>query len=638
MGMMYKSAFDFFTSLPDVSTLPTHNNDASSKVYDRNGKLLYKFYSDVNRTPISLSEIPLSVKQATIATEDRDFYSHKGVSFKALSRAFIKWIRDGGQLTGASTLTQQLVKNVYLSPERTLDRKISEMILALQVEERFTKDQILEMYLNRVPYGGASYGVQEASHLYFGKDIQTVNLSEAAFIASRPQNPSTFFEDRDRALTRKNIVLNQMYEMEYITEKEKREAQAVQLAFQKDQLFSEAPHFVIYVGGLLASKYGHGVFTNGYSITSTISDSIQSIAEEEVEKELKNLARLKVSNAGVLVISVQTGEILAMVGSRNYNDSKNDGTVNTTTSLRQPGSSIKVVNYAYALSHGFTPASILDDIPTVFTTRGAPPYKPENYDGTYKGKISLRSALAQSRNIPAVKVLNSYGVSNMIDLGNKMGITTWEDRNRFGLSLTLGGGEVRLIDLAQVYLTIANYGKRIPITPFKSIVDLRGDTQPVLCSDAACTKEQVLDPRVAYQLISILSDNAARTPAFGANSALVIPNHPEVAVKTGTSNNLRDNLTVGFNKNYLVAVWVGNNDGSPMSRVASGVTGASPIWNGIMKRLLEKEPSTPWPIPGGIVEISGCGGTREWFIQGTEPKNPCVPNELAKEKTKFSLQ
>lgn len=620
-GLMYQTTHDFLKDLPDVSSLPTFKNYASTKLYDRNGKLLYKFYDNVNRTPVSLSEIPLTVRLATIAKEDKNFYSHIGISFSALGRVFKQWISEG-RITGASTITQQLVKNVYLSPERTVERKIKEIILAFKVERAFTKDQILEYYLNRVPYGGTAYGIQEAAQSYFGKNANGLTLSEAAFLASRPQNPSSSFTDKTAANGAKDEVLTKMLAQGFITQDEFVTAQKQDLSFKQDILFSVAPHFVMYAGDLLQKQFGQSVWTAGYSAYTTIDPAIQKTAEDAVAKELKKIAALHVTNAGVLVLSVKTGQVLAMVGSRDYNDIKYDGNVNTTVALRQPGSSIKIVNYAYALEHGYTPASILDDTPVVFPSKGSPAYKPVNYDGRYVGRISLRNAFAQSRNIPAVRVLASYGVDKMVTLGKQMGITTWGESNRFGLSLTLGGGEVTLMDLAHVYLTIANYGKRIPITAFTDIHDQHSDIFPT-CINGLCETEQVLSPEVSFQIINILSDNTARTPSFGPHSALVIDDHPEVAVKTGTSNNLRDNLTVGFNEDYLVAVWVGNNDGTPMSRVASGITGASPIWHDIMASLLSGKTSLAWNVPGELVYGKLCGGKNEWFIKGTEPNNKC---------------
>lgn len=399
----------------------------------------------------------------------------------------------------------------------------------------------------------------------------------------------------------------------------------------------------MYVRKELEDKFSKEVVeTGGLEVKTTLDYQIQELAEKVVKSEIDKLSSLNVKNGAALVIDPQTGEILAMVGSKDYFDIKNDGNVNVTTSKRQPGSSIKVVNYAYALSHGFTPASILSDTPITYKIKGQPDYTPRNYDGNYRGNLTLRSALAESRNIPAVRVLASYGVNKMIEMGKRMGITTWDDKDRFGLSLTLGGGEVKLIDLARVYATIANYGQRPEI---KSIISVKNYEGKTLYQDnclltnqkESCPKEEVLDKRVAFLLTDILKDNQARTPAFGAHSALVINGHPEVAVKTGTSNNLKDNLTVGYTKDYLVAVWVGNNNNTPMSRIASGITGAAPIFNKIMSSLLFEKEVKDWEVPEGIVQLpicpltgtlacNNCPVKMEWFWKKISPKKPAIQN------------
>lgn len=672
------SAFFFFLSfwffilkdLPSPSQLLTRKQEVSTKIYDRNGTLLYKIYKEKNRTPVPLNEIPLHVRLATLAAEDAEFYQHPGFSIKGIVRSVVRNIKRG-ELTGGSTITQQLVKNALLSPEKTITRKIREVILAVAVEITFTKDEILEMYLNEVSYGGTAYGIQEAAQLYFGKNVNEINLAEAALLAGLPKSPtkfSPFGPTPEAGLARQKEILKLMVANKYITKQQAEKAEKEALVFAPNKIDIKAPHFVMYVKQLLVEKYGEEVVEKGgLEVTTTLDYTIQRIAEESIRNELEKLAGLNVRNAAAIVVNPKTGEILAMVGSKDYFDTKNAGNVNVVTRPRQPGSSIKVVNYAYALSNGYTPATILSDTPVTFSVPGQPPYSPRNYDGKYRGKISLRSALAESRNVPAVKVLANYGVDKMIALGKKMGITTWNDPSRFGLSLTLGGGEVKLIDLAKVYATIANYGKRPEFTPILRITNYKGKVleenfcrqetrkkegvkgvKNILAAEASvrpCNGEEVLDPRVAYLLIDILKDNQARSPAFGSYSQLVIPKHPEVAVKTGTSNNLRDNLTVGFNQNYLVAVWVGNNDNSPMARVASGITGAAPIWNRIMRSLLAKENPQDWEVPEGLVKIpictltgtlpcKGCPVKLEWFLKETQPKRSCKTEEIVEEKGK----
>jgi len=669
------SSYLFWTivlkDLPSPRKLTTREVEVSTKIYDRNGTLLYKIYKDKNRTPVKLSDIPIQVRLATLAIEDAEFYDHIGFSIKGIARAAIKNIRKG-ELTGGSTITQQLVKNALLSSEKTLIRKLRELVLALQVEHAYSKDEILEMYLNEVSYGGTAYGVQEASRMYFGKDVGRLTLEEAALLAGLPKSPtqfSPFGSNPEDAMGRQKEVLRLMRINGYITEKQKIQAEIEDIKFAENKIDIKAPHFVMYVRDELEKEYGKEfVEQGGLEVITTLDLRIQELAERVVTQEVEKLKDLNVTNGAVVVLAPSTGEILAMVGSKNYFDLEADGNVNVTTSLRQPGSSIKVINYAYVLSNGFTPATMIIDSPTTFLVPGQEPYTPRNYEGGFRGALTLRSIFAESRNVPAVKVLNSYGVKNMIEQGRKMGITTWINPDNYGLSLTLGGGEVRLIDLAQVYTTVANYGKRPNITSVTKITNHKGtvieerkceDTEEesliasAQASDSAqlikkppqtsCGGEQVLDPRVAFIITDILKDNNARSPAFGINSMLVIPNHAEVAVKTGTSNNLRDNLTVGYNQNYLVAVWVGNNDNSPMARVASGVTGASPIFNNIMSALLAQKENHDWDIPEGLVQLpicpltgtlacTGCPVKMEWFLEENKPETACHPDWFKKSK------
>lgn len=630
----------FFKSLPSPKTLIERKIEVSTKIYDRNGILLYTIYKDKNRTPVKLEDVPEIVKYATLAAEDAEFYRHPGFSIRGIIRSAIRNYTKG-ELTGGSTITQQLVKNALLTPEKTLSRKVKEIILSVLVELTFPKDKILEMYLNEVSYGGTIYGIEEAAKTYFGKSIREINLPEAAFLAGLPKSPSKFSpysNSPELGIARQKDVLHLMRVNGFITEEQEKEALSQKINFSIKRTDIKAPHFVMYVREELEKLFSKEVVeTGGLEVITTLDYSIQKLAETVVAEEIKKAEKLHIKNGAVLVLNPKTGEILAMVGSRDYFDTQNDGNVNVTIALRQPGSSIKVVNYAYALSNGYTAASILSDTPITFKIKGQPDYTPKNYDGKYRGNLTLRSALAESRNIPAVRVLASYGVEKMIEMGKKMGITTWEDKGRFGLSLTLGGGEVRLIDLAKVYSTIANYGKK---TETKSILSVKNYQGKILYEDKcllkkdACQNEEIIDPRVAFILTDILSDNQARAPAFGVRSALVIPNHPEVAVKTGTSNNLKDNLTVGYNQDYLVAVWVGNNDSSPMSRVASGITGAAPIFNKIMSALLADKESVKWQPPKGVINIgicpltatlpcAGCPVKREWFLEENAPRKSC---------------
>ncbi len=578
--------------------------------------MLYTIYKDKNRTPVKLGQVPESVKLATLAAEDAEFYTHVGFSIKGMFRALSKNVSEG-KLQGGSTITQQLVKNALLSSEKTYVRKIRELILSLGVEMNYSKDEIFEMYLNEVSYGGSIYGIQEASKHYFDKNVSELTLAEAALLAGLPQSPtrySPFGNNPELTFSRQREILHLMKVNKYITAEDEVIATSERITFAPNRQDIKAPHFVMFVREKLIEEYGEEVvLKGGLTVKTTLDINIQNLAEKVAKDEIEKLKGLKVGNTGIVVLNPKNGEVLAMVGSVNYFDTQKGGNVNVTTRPRQPGSSIKLINYAEALSNGLTLASIIDDSPISFNIPGQKPYNPKNYDGTYKGKITVRQALAQSRNIPAVKILASYGVSKMIDLGEKMGITTWSDRSRFGLSLTLGGGETKLLEMAEVYSVVANGGVKNNIKSISEIKSFKGKTLFSI-NKFDNSKEQVLDPRVSYLLIDVLKDNVARSPAFGLNSMLVVKDHPEVAVKTGTSNDLKDNLTIGFNQDYLVAVWVGNNDGSPMSRIASGITGAAPIWNRIITTLLNNNNSEEWEVPNGLV-LKDCYSRKEWFLE-----------------------
>ncbi len=632
------SYFAIFKGLPSPKELTIRQPEVSTKIYDRNGELLYKIYKDKNRTIVPLSQVPNHVRLATLAAEDAEFYSHPGFSIKGIFRAVVRNLKTD-TIQGGSTITQQLVKNTLLSSEKTITRKIKEVVLSIGVEANYSKDQILEMYLNEVSYGGTAYGIEEASLSYFGKDVQNLTLSEAALLAGLPKSPtlySPFNSNPEVSIGRQREVLHLMVVNKYITEEEEIKAKNERLSFVPNKTKIKAPHFVMYVRKLLVDKYGEEmVEKGGLEVFTSLDLSIQELAEKAVSDEVSKLKGLRVGNGAALVVNPQTGEILAMVGSKDFFDITEDGQVNVITSVRQPGSSIKVVNYTYALENGYTPASVIDDSPVTYNMAGTTPYSPVNYDGKFRGRITLRSALAESRNIPAVKVLSSYGVANMIEQGREMGITTWGDSSNYGLSLTLGGGAVTALELSSVYSTLANYGEKPESMPILEIKDYKGK----IIEENVAKTTQVVSPQVAFLLTDILKDNSARAPAFGFNSYLNIKNHPEVAVKTGTSNDLRDNWTAGYSQDYLVITWVGNNDNSPMSRIASGVTGASPIWNKIMSGILVDTPSIDWKAPDGVSRVNicsitgtlpcdGCPTKQEWFMDANKPTKYCSPEQI----------
>ncbi|HUV72142.1 MAG TPA: PBP1A family penicillin-binding protein [Clostridia bacterium] len=625
-----------FKDLPSPQKLSKREQSLTTKIYDHDGQLLYKVYRGKNRTPVSLDQLPTYLIQATIAIEDKDFYRHPGLSFPGIIRAAYQNLFQGKK-SGGSTITQQLIKNALLSSEKTWRRKIKEAILALLVEKMYAKDKILEMYLNEVGYGGSAYGIEEAAQKYFGKHAKELNLAEASLLAGLPASPtkfSPFGHNPYSAKERQATVLRRMVEDGYLTEAQREETLKEEIILAPQRIEILAPHFVMYVKDLLVQKYGEKmVAEGGLEVTTSLDLEIQEIAQATVQEEVKKLGNLRISNGAALVTNPKTGEVLAMVGSKDYFAQDIDGNVNVTTSARQPGSSIKPVNYSIALENGFTTATIIDDSAITYQVPGQPPYSPQNYDNQFHGPIPLRVALGSSYNVPAVKVLASFGVKKMVQRGQEMGITTWEDQSRFGLSLTLGSGEVKMTDMAVVYGVLANNGIRVDLNPILEVKDSKGK---ILERHSQGKETPVLNPGVAFLLTYILSDNSARTPAFGPNSLLYIPNR-QVAVKTGTTQNMRDNWTIGYTPSFLVATWVGNNDSSSMSYVASGVTGASPIWRKIMDQLLENKPKETFNQPEEIVEVEICQPTgtltclgcpsvkKEYFLQGTEPKLACNP-------------
>jgi 1A family penicillin-binding protein len=632
----FYGAFVIFRDLPSPQKLSRRDQSLTTKIYDRNDTLLYKIYREKNRTPVSLKDLPTYLIQATIAIEDKDFFHHQGLSLPGIGRATFQNIFMGKK-TGGSTITQQLIKNALLTSEKTWKRKIKEAVLAVLVEKRFSKNEILEMYLNEVGYGGAIYGIEEAAQKYFAKHAKDLTLAEAAFLAGLPASPtrySPFGHQPELAKGRQALVLARMVEDKYISQEEAQKAlnQKLILAPQKTEIL--APHFVMYIKDLLVQKYGERtVEEGGLEVKTSLDIHFQEMAQEVVATEIKKLGNLHVTNGAALITNPQTGEILAMVGSKDYFATDIDGNVNVTTAQRQPGSSIKPVAYSIALENGFTPATLIDDSPITYQVPGQKPYSPENYDRRFHGQVTLRTALGSSYNVPAVKILAAFGVKKMVQRGREMGITTWDDPSRFGLSLTLGGGEVKMTDMAVVYGTLANNGIRVDLNPILEVKDSKGE---IIEENPAGRETPVLNPAVAYLLTNILQDNAARTPAFGPGSLLNIP-YRQVAVKTGTTQNLRDNWTIGYTPSRLVAIWVGNNDSSPMSYVASGITGASPIWRKIMDNLLVQSFAEEFPRPQEVEEVTicqatntlpcqGCPSTRkELFILGTAPKNHCDP-------------
>ncbi len=635
--------FFYFFILKDLpSPNKLSSGDAfpiSTKILDRSGQLLYEIYTDKNRTPIKLEELPEYVKWATIAAEDKNFYKHGGFALTGIARAAFNTVFRL-KLQGGSTISQQLVKNALLNQKRTIRRKIREAFLTVAVEIIYSKDKILEMYLNQIPYGGTAYGIGSASQLYFGKPAKDLSLAETALLAGLPASPtrySPFGAQPETAKKRQEYVLDEMAKIKKLTGGEAQEAKEKELKYTDHGKGIKAPHFVMYVKDQLVEKYGQQkVDRGGLRVFTTLDLEIQELAQTAVATEVAKLTREKVTNGAALVTNPKTGEILAMVGSKDYFAKDVDGNVNVTTSLRQPGSSIKPINYALAFEKRIlTPASLVLDIPTCFDVPGQKRYCPDNYDNQFHGATQVRFNLGNSYNVPAVKTLALNGLEDFIKTASAMGITTFKDPKDYGLSLTLGGGEVKMIDMAVAFGTLANKGKKQNLYSIQKVEDYTGQ---VLEEHKFEEDQPVISPESCYLVSHILLDNNARQPMFGQSSYLVVRNHPEVAVKTGTTNDRRDNWTIGYTPSYLTAVWVGNNDNKPMSYVASGITGASPIWNKITRFVLEREDKKQgknfqeWPEkPEGIVgaEVcvtsgllpgnSGCSTRYEYFIKGTLP-------------------
>lgn len=568
----------------------SQNQAVSTKLLDRNGKLIYEIYADERRTPVKLADLPDYVKKATISIEDKDFYKHGGFSVTGMLRAAYKTL-TGQRLEGGSTLTQQLIKNSLLTPDRTVTRKIRELVLSVIVETRYSKDQILEMYLNQIPYGSTAYGIESASQLYFGKSSHDLDLAESALLAgilSSPTKYSPFGANPEFSKERQAIVLKSMVDNGYISQEDSEKAKEETLNFVKPKGL-QAPHFALWIKDQLASMYGDAVVEKGgLRVTTTLDLDLQNFAQTEVATEVAKLKKQKVGNGAVVVTYPSTGEILALVGSKDYYAEDEDGKVNIVFASRQPGSSIKPLNYALALrDHKITASTPLADIPTCFKVSGQEPYCPVNYDGQFHGAIQARFALGNSFNVPAVRVLAINGLENFVNFARDMGLTTFQDPSRYGLSLTLGGGEVHPIDMATAYGVFANGGIRQPLISILKVSDWKGN---VLYEKkpSPLTGPRILESDVTFLISHILQDNNARAQEFGTSSFLNVSGHPEVSVKTGTTNDRRDNWTNGYTPQAVVIVWVGNNDNSSMSGAVSGISGASPIFNKVMKNVLDK--------------------------------------------------
>lgn len=622
----------------------------SSKIFDRNGELLYDLFEEERRQASKIEDIPDVLKNATIAIEDRDFYKHGGFDFLTIIRIPYNLIFRK-RVVGGSTLTQQLVKNALLTNERTIIRKFKELVLSIQIERKFSKDEILTMYLNEAPYGGNIWGIATAVENYFNKPMSELTIVESAFLAGLPQRPSVYSPYSARLdeagepywKMRTQAVLKAMKDNGYINEEEQTQAleELKNLTFERSIAEIKAPHFVFYVQDQLEEMFGEELLLKGgLKVTTTLDWSLQELTQAVVSEEVEAVAKYDISNGAALVLQPQTGEILAMVGSKDYFD-ETVGQFNVTVDgLRQPGSAIKPITYLGMIRRGFTPATMLMDVETTFMRNELEkPYTPKNYDGQFRGPVSLRQSLGSSLNIPAVKSLATVGLEEFLTLAYDMGIETFEpspeNLQRFGLALTLGGGEVYMLDLASAYSIFANGGRKIEAI---AILKVENSDGQVLYEHKQTQGARVIDEGEAFLINHILSDNNARLLAFGANS-LLNTGRP-IAVKTGTTNDMKDNWTIGWSSEILVAAWVGNNDNTSMSYVASGITGASPIWRRIILGALEKGYAAPeWQIPSNIeqVEVDSISGypshdnfssKLDYVIKGTLPASPDLIHRL----------
>lgn len=614
-------------TIPDPETLVSRKVGESTKIYDTTGEvLLYDIHGEEKRTIIPWEDIPDYIKKATLASEDSGFYTHRGLDFLGIARAFLVNLREADISQGGSTITQQLVKKALLGDERAstlrlVGRKIKEIVLTIEIERKFNKDELFWMYLNQIPYGSNAYGIEAASKTFFNKSAKDLTLNEAVTLASLPKAPtyySPYGSHLNNLLTRKNHNLDRMLELGYITKEEADSAKNEKVVFQAGIDKINAPHFVIMVKEYLVSKYGESSVENdGLKVTTTLDSKLQAIAEETVSKYSKiNKEKYKATNAALVSLNPKTGEVLALVGSSDYFDVPNEGNFNVITAKRQPGSAFKPFAYAVAFKKGYPDNTILFDVKTEFNSNCPPDatgkkdqyglecYSPDNYDGRFRGPATIRNSLAQSLNIPSVKTLYLAGVNDTIDLAESMGISTLQDRSRFGLSLVLGGAEVKPIDLVSAYGVFANDGVRNPWNFIKTVETSSGE----VLEDNSPEPKRVIESSVARLVSDVLSDNNARAPVFGYSNSLYIPGRP-VAAKTGTTQENRDAWVIGYTPSIATGVWTGNNNNTSMTREGAGISASGPMWHEFMVKALNSTPvenfNQPDPVFVNKIMLNG---------------------------------
>lgn len=606
------TAYLYFT-LPDPTNFGQRILNQSTKIYDRTGKvLLYEIHGEEKRTFLPISEIPDYVKKATIAIEDAEFYQHPAFNWKSLIRAILVNLKEGRFAQGGSTITQQVVKNTYLSPEKTISRKIKEIFLAIKLEKYYTKDQILEIYLNQIPYGSNAYGIEAAAQTFFNKNAKDLTLAESAILAALPKAPSYYspYGNNQGALfNRQKMILKKMLELNFISEEEYKKAleEKIKFAYRAEKI--AAPHFVMFVKEYLENKYGNDMVENGgLKVITSLDWDLQQIAEKAVYEGAKRNEQLyKGKNAALIAQDPKTGQILAMVGSRDYFDESVDGNFNVITAQRQPGSAFKPFAYLTAFKKGLTPETIVFDLKTEFNPNCPPTtdqekdrygldcYHPNNFDLTFRGPVDLRHALAQSINVPAVKVLYIAGIKDTINTAHQLGITTLNDIQRYGLSLVLGGGEVKPIDMAQAYSVFAQDGIQHKQTAILKVEDAKGN----VLEEYKDESKQVFESQYIRMVNDILSDKQARIGLFAPGNLLEIPGY-EIAAKTGTTQDYRDAWTVGYTPFLVAVVWAGNNDFTPMQKGGGSILAAVPIWHNFMIEALKKYQPETFPKPDPV--------------------------------------
>lgn len=591
----------FSRDLPEPGGEIKRDTPISTKIYDRTGEtVLFEFFSDEKRTPVQLEALPRYVKWAVITTEDRNFYSHSGFDIKGFARALIRNIL-GRDRSGGSTITQQLIKNALLTNEKTITRKIKELVLAWQLEQKFTKDEILELYLNEIPYGSVTYGIEAASQSFFSKPAKDLSVAQAALLAAIPQAPSRYSPygpNQDLLFGRQQWIIKSMADLGYITQEEADEALAEEIEFSPGNTSIVAPHFVFYVRELLAEKYGeYTIEQGGLRVITTLDLYKQNIAQEIIDERGEiNQANYGASNAAMVSLNPKTGEILTMIGSRDFFNQDIDGEVNVALRPRQPGSSFKPLVFAAAFEKGLSPDTVLFDLDTTFATDiPGEDYKPKNYNLDQNGPVTIRQALGSSLNTPAVKTIYLTGIETVLNLVDKLGYTTLGDRSRFGLSLVLGGAEVKLLEHVAAYGAFARDGLYHKPVAILRIEDSEGRVLEEFKPENT-PSQQVLDSQVVRQINSILTDNEARLLTFQENNYLHFADRP-VAAKTGTTNDYRDAWTIGYTPSLVTGVWVGNNDNTTMKGRAAGGALAAPIWREFMNQVLGDTPVETFKAP-----------------------------------------